>query len=53
MIIRDAVEHDRVDAFDFVGGIGASDLTPEVAGGRLRCADEPKNSPPLKVSDAG
>jgi L-amino acid N-acyltransferase YncA len=45
-------EYDRVDAFDFVGEVGASDLVPEVAGGRLRRADEPKNSPPLKVSDA-
>ena len=46
-------EHDRMDAFILVGEIGASDLAPEVAGGRLRCADEPINSPPLKVSDAG
>jgi len=42
-------EHDRVDAFEFIGDIGASDLVPEVAGGRLRRA----GSPPLKVSDTG
>jgi 2-phosphosulfolactate phosphatase len=46
-------EHDRVDAFEFVGEVGASDLVPEVVGGRLRRADEPEDSPPLKVSDAG
>jgi 2-phosphosulfolactate phosphatase len=28
-------EHDRVGAFEFVGEVGASDLVPEVAGGRL------------------
>jgi 2-phosphosulfolactate phosphatase len=28
-------EHDRVDAFEFVGEVGASDLVPEVVGGRL------------------
>jgi 2-phosphosulfolactate phosphatase len=46
-------EHDRVDAFEFVGEVGASDLVPEVVGGRLRRAGEPDESPPLKVSDAG
>jgi len=44
-------EHDRVDAFEFVGEVGASDLVPEVVGGRLRRADE--EGPPLKVSGAG
>jgi 2-phosphosulfolactate phosphatase len=44
-------EHDRVDTFEFVGEVGASDLVPEVVGGRLRRADG--DSPPLKVSDAG
>ena len=44
-------EHDRADAFEFVGEVGASDLVPEVVGGRLRRADE--DGPPLKVSDAG
>ena len=28
-------EHDRVDAFEFVGDIGASDLVPEVVGGQI------------------
>ena len=28
-------EHDRVDAFEFVGDIGASDLVPEVRAGQL------------------
>ena len=46
-------EHDRVDAFEFVGDIGASDLVPEVVGGKLRRADEPGGIPPLKVSDVG
>jgi 2-phosphosulfolactate phosphatase len=45
-------EHDRVDAFEFVGDVGASDLVPEVVGGRLRHADEPESSPPFKVTDA-
>jgi 2-phosphosulfolactate phosphatase len=43
-------EHDRVETFEFIGEVGASDLIPEVVGGRLRRADE--NGPPLKVSDA-
>ena len=46
-------EHDRVGTFQFVGEVGASDLIPEVVGGRLRRAEEPESSPPLKVSDAG
>ena len=46
-------EYDRVDAFDFVGEVGASDLALEVAAGRLRYSDEHKNSPPLKVPNAG
>jgi hypothetical protein len=28
-------EHDRVDAFEFVGEIGASDLVPEIRAGQL------------------
>jgi 2-phosphosulfolactate phosphatase len=28
-------EHDRVDAFEFVGEVGASDLVPEVVGGQI------------------
>jgi 2-phosphosulfolactate phosphatase len=46
-------EHDRVDTFEFVGEVGASDLVPQVVGGRVRRADEPEDSPPLKISDAG
>jgi 2-phosphosulfolactate phosphatase len=43
-------EHNRRDSFEFVGDVGASELVPEVVGGRLRRA---QGSPPLKVSDAG
>jgi 2-phosphosulfolactate phosphatase len=46
-------EHDMVDAFEFVGEVGASDLVPEIVGDRLRRAGEPDESPPLKVSDTG
>jgi hypothetical protein len=28
------IENDRMDAFDFVADVGASDLVPEVVGGR-------------------
>jgi 2-phosphosulfolactate phosphatase len=28
-------EHDRVDAFEFIGEVGASELVPEVVGGQL------------------
>ena len=34
------VANDRMDAFDFVADVGASDLVPEVAAGRLRPAGE-------------
>ena len=34
------VENDRMDAFDFVADIDASDLLPEVVGGKLRRAIE-------------
>ncbi|HEX5911730.1 MAG TPA: 2-phosphosulfolactate phosphatase, partial [Rubrobacter sp.] len=37
------VENDRMDAFDFVADIGASELVPEVAGGKLRRATVHKN----------
>ena len=47
------VENDRLDTLEFAGEVGASELVPEVVGGRLRRADEPASSPPLKVSDAG
>ena len=39
------VEHDRMDAFDFVADVGASDLVPEVVGGKLRPAAEPESEP--------
>ncbi len=44
-------EH-RMETFEFVADVGASALVPEVVGGRLRRAEEPESSPPLKVSDA-
>ena len=34
------VENDRMEAFDFVADVGASDLIPEVVEGELRSADE-------------
>ena len=34
------VENDRMEAFDFVAGVGASGLIPEVVEGKLRPADE-------------
>jgi 2-phosphosulfolactate phosphatase len=34
------VENDRMDAFDFVADVGASDLVPEVVDGKLRAAGE-------------
>ena len=34
-------EHDLPDSFEFVGDVGASELVPEVVGGRLCSADEP------------
>jgi hypothetical protein len=40
-----------MDAFDFVGDVGASEVVPEVVGGRLRRAGEPRYEPPLRVSD--
>ncbi len=32
-------EHDRVDAFEFIADVGASELVPEVRGGRLHRTD--------------
>ncbi len=53
-VFRWLFEHDRLDAFEFVGEVGTIDLVPEVVvGGRLRRADEPERSPPLKMSGAG
>ena len=46
------VENDRLDTVEFAGDVGASELVPEVVGGRLRRVDEPVGSPPLKVSEA-
>jgi 2-phosphosulfolactate phosphatase len=43
------VENDRMDAFDFVADIDASDLIPEVVGGKLRRAIEHERC----VGDAG
>ena len=34
------VENDRMETFDFVADVGASDLVPEVVGGRLRSAGQ-------------
>src|SRR5215212_2931463 len=36
------VENDRMDTFDFVADVGASDVVPEVVGGKLRPAGEPE-----------
>ena len=44
------VENDRMDAFDFVADVGASELVPEVIGGRLRRADEPRDEPQPNAS---
>jgi len=43
------VEHDRMDAFDFVADVGASDLVPEVVGGKLHPAVAPESG----THDAG
>jgi 2-phosphosulfolactate phosphatase len=45
------VENERMDAFEFVADVGASEVVPEVVGGRLRRAGEPEDEPPLRVSD--
>ncbi len=44
------VENERMDAFDFVADVGASEVVPEVVGGKLRRAGELGNQPPLRVS---
>ena len=44
------VENERMDAFDFVADVGASELVPEVVGGRLRRAGEREQDPRLEVS---
>jgi len=43
-------EHDRVDAFEFVGDIGASDLVPEVVGGQI--AGQLVSTPPREGGSA-
>ncbi len=45
------VENDRMDAFDFVADVGASEVVPEVVGGKLRRVGGPEDEPPLRVSD--
>ena len=46
------VDNDRMDTFDFVTDVGASELVPEVVGGKLRRANERESRTPLDVSDA-
>jgi 2-phosphosulfolactate phosphatase len=46
------VDNDRMDAFDFVADVGASDLVPEVVEGKLQRADDQESPTPLGVSDA-
>ena len=46
------VENDRMDAFDFVAAVGASDLIPEVVRGKLRPATEPGYGPSSGAYDA-
>jgi 2-phosphosulfolactate phosphatase len=46
------VENDRMDAFDFVAAVGASDLIPEVVRGKLRPAGEPGHGPSSGAYDA-
>jgi 2-phosphosulfolactate phosphatase len=46
------VDNDRMDAFDFVADLDASNLVPEVVGGKLRRANEGESRTPLGVSDA-
>ena len=45
------VENERMEAFDFVADVGASEVVPEVVSGKLRRAAEPENSLPLRNSD--
>jgi phosphosulfolactate phosphohydrolase-like enzyme len=45
------VENKRMEAFDFVADVGASEVVPEVVSGKLRRAGEPENSLPLRDSD--
>lgn len=45
-------DNDRMDSFDFVSDVGASEIVPEVVGGRLIRAGVPEEAPSLEVSDA-
>ncbi len=45
------VKNDRMDTFDFVANVGASEVVPEVVGGKLRQANGPRDEPPLGGSD--
>ena len=46
------VENDRMDTFDFVADVGASDVVPEVIRGKLRPAGEPEEGPSSGANDA-
>lgn len=45
------VENRRMDAFGFVADVGASEVVPEVVGGKLRRAGEPEDESSLGVAD--
>jgi 2-phosphosulfolactate phosphatase len=47
------VENDRMDAFDFVAEVGASEVVPEVFEGKLRFAGGPEDGSSAKIHDAG
>ena len=47
------VENDRMDVFDFVAEVGASEVVPEVFEGKLRFAGEPEDGSSAKIHDAG
>ncbi len=46
------VENDRMDAFDFVADVGASDVVPEVVRGKLRPAEGPEDGPSSRANEA-
>ncbi len=46
------VRNDRMDTFDFVADVGASDLIPEVVKGKLHPAGEPVDRPSSGANDA-
>lgn len=47
------VENDRMDVFDFVAEVGASEVVPEVFEGKLRFAGGPEDGSSAKLHDAG